>query len=155
MQLRPSQIPPEVRRVVERLEQGGHEAYIVGGCVRDLLLGRVPKDWDITTNANPEEIQGLFENTFYTNEFGTVGVVNDDATDERLKVIEVTPYRLEGAYSDARRPDSVEWGKTLEDDLKRRDFTINTLAYSPSKGQLVDLYNGIKDIEGGVNLGLP
>lgn len=114
--------------------------------MRDLLLGLKPKDWDVTTNANPEQIQALFENTFYTNEFGTVGVVNEGAEDESLKIIEVTPYRLEGKYSDARRPDTVEWGKTLEDDLKRRDFTINAMSYSPSKGQLADLYDGIKDI---------
>lgn len=145
MQLRPSQIPPEVLRVVTGLEKAGFEAWIVGGCVRDLFLALKPKDWDITTNATPEQIQGLFENTFYTNEFGTVGVVTE-SDDEALKVVEVTPYRLEGAYSDARRPDTVEWGKTLEDDLKRRDFTINALSYSPSKGQLVDLYDGIKDM---------
>jgi len=114
--------------------------------VRDLLLERRPKDWDITTNATPEQIQGLFENTFYTNEFGTVGVVNDTTKDETLKVVEVTPYRLEGKYSDARRPDSVVFSQKLEDDLKRRDFTINALAYSAYKGQLVDLYDGIKDI---------
>lgn len=121
---------------------------MVGGCVRDLLLGRKPKDWDVTTNATPEKIQELFEHTFYTNEFGTVGVVNDTAHDESLKVIEVTPYRLEGKYSDARRPDSVTFSEKIEDDLKRRDFTVNALAYNPFKGQLIDLYEGIKDIEG-------
>ncbi len=145
--LSPSQIPPEVARVIATLEKAGFEAWIVGGCVRDLLLGRVPKDWDVTTNATPEQIQGLFANTYYTNEFGTVGVVNDDALDERLKVVEVTPYRLEGKYSDARRPDSVIFSQKIEDDLKRRDFTINALAYSPTKGQLLDPYGGIKDID--------
>ena len=146
MQLRPSQIAPEVNGVINTLEKAGFEAWVVGGCVRDLLLGLKPKDWDITTNANPEQIRSLFENTFYTNEFGTVGVVSEGIKDESLKVIEVTPYRLEGKYSDARRPDTVEWGKVLEDDLKRRDFTINAMSYSPSKGQLVDLYDGIKDM---------
>lgn len=130
------------------LEKAGFEAWIVGGCVRDLMLGRAPKDWDVTTNATPEQIQEIFEHTYYTNEFGTVGVVNDDTTDERLKVVEVTPYRLEGKYSDARRPDSVVFSQKIEDDLKRRDFTINALAYSPSKGQLLDLYDGIKDMGG-------
>lgn len=148
MQLRPSQIPPEVTRVVSALEGGGFEAWVVGGCVRDLFLGRKPKDWDITTNANPEQIQGLFENTYYTNEFGTVGVVTEEAP-ESVKVIEVTPYRLEGKYSDSRRPDTVIFSQKIEDDLKRRDFTINALAYSPSKGQLIDLYQGLKDIEAG------
>lgn len=146
MELRPSQIPPEILKVTETLENKGFEAWVVGGCVRDLLLGRAPKDWDVTTNATPEQIQGLFENTFYTNEFGTVGVVQDGVEDESLKVVEVTPYRLEGKYSDARRPDSVSFSSKLEDDLKRRDFTINAMSYSPSKGQLVDLYEGIKDI---------
>jgi len=147
MQLRPSQIPPEVAQVLASLEKAGFEAWIVGGCVRDLLLGRGPKDWDITTNATPEDIQGLFENTYYTNEFGTVGVVNDEAEDPTLKVVEVTPYRLEGKYSDARRPDSVAFSQNIKDDLKRRDFTINALAYSPSKGQLLDEYGGVKDLE--------
>ncbi len=146
MQISPSQIPPEVARVTEGLENAGFEAWIVGGCIRDLLLGHTPKDWDVTTNATPERIQGIFEHTYYTNEFGTVGVVNDTVTDERLKVVEVTPYRLEGKYSDARRPDSVVFSQKIEDDLKRRDFTINALAYSPSKGQLLDPYDGIKDM---------
>lgn len=150
MELKPSNIPPEVSRVTSTLERGGFEAWVVGGCVRDLLLGRRPQDWDVTTNATPEQIQGLFENTFYTNDFGTVGVVNDSVEDESLKVIEVTPYRLEGAYSDARRPDSVIFSHKLDDDLKRRDFTINALAYSPSRGELVDLYDGVKDIAAGV-----
>lgn len=139
-------MPPEVMGVIHSLEGGGFEAWVVGGCIRDLLLGREPKDWDVTTNATPEQIQGLFENTFYTNDFGTVGVVTEGAP-ETLKVIEVTPYRLEGKYSDARRPDSVIFSQKLEDDLKRRDFTINALAYSPSQKKLVDLYDGIKDIK--------
>ena len=136
--------------MVEALHKGGFEAWVVGGCVRDLLLNRKPSDWDVTTNATPEQIQGLFENTFYTNEFGTVGVVNDGVEDDSLKVVEVTPYRLEGKYSDARRPDSVIFSQKIEDDLKRRDFTINALAYDPNKGQLLDLYDGIKDILAGL-----
>jgi tRNA nucleotidyltransferase (CCA-adding enzyme) len=150
MELKPSNIPPEVMRVVAGLARGGFEAWVVGGCVRDLLLERTPSDWDVTTNANPEQIQGLFENTYYTNEFGTVGVVNDGVEDERLKVVEVTPYRLEGKYSDARRPDSVVFSQKIEDDLKRRDFTINALAYDPHNGELLDLYGGIKDIANGL-----
>jgi hypothetical protein len=92
-------------------------------------LGKKPKDWDVTTNATPEKIQGLFENTFYTNDFGTVGIVQEGVGDESLKVIEVTPYRSEGKYSDARRPDAVTWATNVHDDLKRRDFTINALAF--------------------------
>lgn len=136
--------------MVETLERAGHEAYIVGGCVRDLLLSRTPKDWDVTTNATPEEIQALFDETYYTNEFGTVGVVNATVSDESYKVVEVTPYRTEGRYSDARRPDSVVFSQDIADDLKRRDFTINALAYSPTNGELIDLYEGIKDIEAGI-----
>ncbi len=132
------------------MEGAGFEAWVVGGCVRDLLLGRKPKDWDVTTNATPADIQRLFENTFYTNDFGTVGVVNDGAEDESLRIIEVTPYRVEGAYSDARRPDTVEFSNNIEDDLKRRDFTINALAYSASQGRLIDLYDGVKDMSNGV-----
>jgi putative nucleotidyltransferase with HDIG domain len=116
--------------------------------VRDLLLGRKPHDWDVATNAAPERIQEVFEKTFYTNEFGTVGVVNEHAEDETLKVVEVTPYRLEGRYSDARRPDSVIFSQKIEDDLKRRDFTINAFAYSPRLGDLLDLYGGVGDLEG-------
>ena len=119
---------------------------MVGGCVRDLFLGRKPHDWDVTTNSTPDQIQGIFEHTYYTNEFGTVGVVTE-SLDDTLKVIEVTPYRLEGKYSDARRPDNVIFSQKLEDDLKRRDFTINALAYSSTTEKLVDLYGGIKDIK--------
>jgi poly(A) polymerase/tRNA nucleotidyltransferase (CCA-adding enzyme) len=143
-------IPKEVLHVTETLETAGNEAWVVGGCVRDLFLGRKPNDWDVTTNANPEQIQALFENTFYTNEFGTVGVVNDSVEDETIKVVEVTPYRVEGKYSDARRPDSVIFSTHIEDDLKRRDFTINALAFNPQKGDLLDLYDGIKDIQAGI-----
>lgn len=143
-------IPKEVLHVTATLETAGHEAWVVGGCVRDLFLGRKPNDWDVTTNANPEQIQELFENTFYTNEFGTVGVVNDSVEDETIKVVEVTPYRVEGKYSDARRPDSVIFSTKIEDDLKRRDFTINALAFNPQRGDLLDLYDGIKDIQAGI-----
>ena len=143
-------MPVEVSRITSKLSDAGFEAWIVGGCVRDLLLGRKPKDWDITTNANPEQIQGLFKNTFYTNEFGTVGIVNDDATDPNVKVVEATPYRTEGKYTDARRPDSVQFSPHIEDDLKRRDFTINAMAYNPATGKLLDLYGGIKDTSAGV-----
>lgn len=143
-------ISPEITSVIETLEKGGYEAYLVGGCVRDLLLGREPRDWDVTTNATPEEIIPLFPKTFYENAFGTVGVVNEETGDERLKVVEVTPYRLETGYSDFRHPDKVQFSTKLEDDLKRRDFTINAIAVSLSKGAIkdvVDLYEGIKDIK--------
>src|SRR3989344_5348527 len=97
-------IPLEVVRVTDALKNAGYEAYLVGGCVRDLLIGKVPKDWDVTTNARPDAIEGLFPETYRNNDFGTVGVVNE-TEDERLKVIEITPYRTESGYSDVRRPD--------------------------------------------------
>lgn len=139
-------IPPEVSDVSNTLRKAGFEAYLVGGCVRDLLIGRPPKDWDVTTNAKPEQIQELFPDSFYTNDFGTVGVLRE-TEDETLKVIEVTPYRTETEYSDKRRPDSVAFGDNLEEDLARRDFTINAIAYDESKGHIVDPYKGQKDIE--------
>ena len=139
------QIPEPVRLVATRLRDGGFEAYLVGGCVRDMLLQRIPKDWDITTNATPEEIQKIFPDSFYENDFGTVGV-KCETDDETLKIIEVTPYRSESGYSDKRRPDEVTFGQSLEDDLARRDFTINAIALDDSKGHLVDPYKGQDDI---------
>jgi tRNA nucleotidyltransferase (CCA-adding enzyme) len=143
-------IPREVTHVTETLEKASFEAFLVGGSVRDLVRGRQPKDWDVTTNATPEQIISLFPKTFYENSFGTVGVVNEEATDETLKVIEVTPYRLETGYSDNRHPDQVQFSQKIEDDLKRRDFTMNSLAYSVSHGTFTDLYEGKTDIEKGI-----
>lgn len=139
-------VPDVVLEVHASLKKAGHEAYLVGGCVRDLLLGREPKDWDITTNARPENIQKLFEETFYENDFGTVGVVTK-SDDPRLKVIEVTPYRIEGKYADARRPESITFADNLADDLKRRDFTVNALAYDPDAGEIVDMHGGEEDLQ--------
>lgn len=139
-------VPEAAASIAKELRRAGYEAYFVGGCVRDLLLSRAPKDWDVTTNAKPEEIQELFPESFYENDFGTVGVKTDDEN-ERLAVIEVTPYRTESGYSDKRRPDKVEFGDSLEEDLSRRDFTINAIAYDNSKGHLTDPYKGQKDIE--------
>jgi len=139
-------VPTEVRELCETLRSKGFEAYLVGGCVRDLLLGREPKDWDITTNAKPEEIQALFPETFYENDYGTVGVVTQ-AENPRLKVVEVTPYRIEGKYSNARHPDEVKFSDKLTDDLDRRDFTINAIAYDPATHELVDERNGLEDLK--------
>lgn len=139
-------IPLEVQVVAETLERAGHEAYIVGGCVRDLMVGKQPKDWDITTDAVPEEIQKLFAETFYENSYGTVGVVTE-SDDPSLKVVEVTPYRTEGEYKDARRPESVTFGVSLSEDLKRRDFTVNAIAYRHKTGKLVDEHGGQEDIK--------
>ena len=168
-------IPKEVSYVTETLENAGFEAYLVGGCVRDLLMDRDPKDWDITTNGKPEEIIALFEKTVYENTFGTVGVcipvnhavptgrqetsgipVSRETLDSSVihetpeyTIIEVTPFRLEAKYTDFRHPDEVKFSDKLEDDLKRRDFTINALSYRINlNGQnIMDIFNGIKDIE--------
>jgi poly(A) polymerase/tRNA nucleotidyltransferase (CCA-adding enzyme) len=139
-------VPQEIRAVCETLKKAGYSAYLVGGCVRDLLLGREPKDWDVTSDAHPEQIQALFPETFYENEYGTVGVVTE-SENPRLKVVEVTPYRIDSEYSNARHPDSVKFSEQLSDDLKRRDFTINAIAYDPSTGELVDEHGGQEDLE--------
>src|SRR3989338_5265759 len=139
-------VPKEVAGVSSALRNAGFEAYLVGGCVRDLLLSRTPKDWDITTNASPEQIQVVFPDSFYENEYGTVGV-KTGALDPALAIVEVTPYRKESGYSDKRRPDSVEFGASLEEDLARRDFTVNAIALGGSQGQPVDPYKGQKDIK--------
>jgi tRNA nucleotidyltransferase (CCA-adding enzyme) len=143
-----SDIPQEVQHVADTLENAGYEAYLVGGCVRDLIIGKTPKDWDLTTGAKPEEIQGLFgeDETFCNNDYGTVGVKCEEATDPTLEVIEVTPYRTESGYSDARRPDKVEFGVSLEEDLKRRDFTVNAIAFRLKEEKIVDLFGGEDDI---------
>ncbi len=132
--------------MADALEAAGHEAYLVGGCVRDMLLGKKPKDWDFATDATPEEIQALFPETFYENTYGTVGVVTE-SEDPTLKVVEVTPYRKEGEYSDARRPDTVEFGVSLSEDLKRRDFTVNAIAYRPKTGEFADEHGGQEDLQ--------
>lgn len=144
-------IPTEVQSIADTLEGAGFEAYLVGGCVRDLLRENPPaggpKDWDITTNATPEQIQALFQETYCNNDYGTVGIVNEATTDERLKVVEVTPYRAESGYSDARRPDQVSFGVSLDEDLKRRDFTVNAIAFRIANDTLVDPFDGADDIK--------
>lgn len=139
-------VPPEIGAVAQALRSAGFEAYLVGGCVRDLILGLEPKDWDVTTNAAPEQIQAIFPDSFYENEYGTVGVKTGSA-DPRLAIVEVTPYRTESAYSDKRRPDAVEFGTSLPQDLARRDFTVNAIALDDSQGHIVDPYDGQKDIK--------
>lgn len=145
METRTFSIPSEVRQCTETLEQAGYEAYLVGGCVRDIVLGRTPKDWDITTNAHPLQIQSLFPDTFYENTYGTVGV-KTDSTDVTLRVIEVTPYRTEGKYSNNRHPDNVSFTTNILEDIARRDFTINAMAYRPATGDFLDVYHGQKDL---------
>jgi len=147
------EIPEEVLESLKTLEKAEFNAYLVGGCVRDLLLNKTPKDWDIATNAKPEEIQKIFPETFYENEFGTVGVVTQ-SENPTLKVIEITPYRKEAKYSDKRHPDGVSFAATLEEDLSRRDFTINALALKVKKQksklknyEIIDLFKGQEDLK--------
>ena len=141
-----SSLPPEVLTIWQKLINNGYQAYLVGGCVRDLILKRKPKDWDITTNARPEEILSLFPSqSFYENRFGTVGI-KTDSKDETLKVIEITTFRIEGKYSDFRRPDKIEFANKLEDDLKRRDFTINALVLN-FNNEVIDLFGGLNDLK--------
>ncbi|MBI5733312.1 HD domain-containing protein [Candidatus Jorgensenbacteria bacterium] len=120
-------IPQEVKDIARKLEMNNHKAFLVGGCVRDLLLKREPKDWDVATDAKPEVVQKLFIESVYENKFGTVGVKTRSA-DDRLKVVEITTFRIEGKYSDKRHPDEVKFAKTINEDLSRRDFTINAIA---------------------------
>ncbi|KKR23937.1 MAG: PolyA polymerase [Candidatus Yanofskybacteria bacterium GW2011_GWD2_39_48] len=137
-------LPVEITTLIRSLNDEDFEAYAVGGCVRDLILGKKPKDWDITTNAKPEQIQKIFPENFYENTFGTV-TVKTESEDETLKQIQITPYRIEGKYTDKRHPGEIEFVTNLIDDLSRRDFTINSLAIDKD-GTIKDLYNGQKDI---------
>ena len=143
-------LPEHVLHVATTIRDAGFDSYLVGGCVRDLIMGRSVTDWDMTTNADPEQIQGLFEHTVYENDYGTVGVVCDSIEDPDHRVIEVTPYRKETGYSDNRRPDSVTFGASLEEDLARRDFTINALAYDPIGQDITDPHGGIADLHRGL-----
>lgn len=137
-------LPEGARKIIDTLEKAGFEAYAVGGCVRDSLLGRVPDDWDITTSALPGQVKGLFRRTVDTGiKHGTVTVLED------REGYEVTTYRIDGDYEDGRHPKEVAFTRNLKEDLLRRDFTINAMAYSPSKG-LVDIFGGMEDMETGV-----
>ena len=170
-----AKLPPFVKKIVNTLEKDGREIYIVGGVVRDLVIGRPSLDWDFTTDAAPEIIMALFPDSYYDNKFGTVGVVNpeekkslEEAKDHKhapltdyyhyqLPVYEITTFRKEGHYSDKRHPDEVVWGKTLEEDLVRRDFTMNAMALKAAKGQdlsnvtwqfeIIDPHGGREDIK--------
>lgn len=138
-------VPEEVIAVSKTLAEAGFEAYLVGGCVRDMLLGREPKDWDVTTDARPEEVQKLFPESVYENNFGTVGI-KTESEDPRVKIIEVTTYRIEGRYTDKRHPDEVKFAANVEDDLSRRDFTVNAMAMD-MKGDVLDPFGGASDLK--------
>ena len=141
------QIAVYVKNIVQSLEKAGFEAYIVGGCVRDLLMALTPKDWDVTTNARPEKILEIFSDGKYENVFGTVLVPVKLANGETEAVVEVTTYRSEQGYSDRRHPDKVVFEDSLEKDLSRRDFTINAMALKADGMTLVDFFGGEKDLK--------
>lgn len=135
------QMPDKVKEIIKTLVDHGYEAYAVGGCVRDSILGRIPGDWDITTSAKPEQVKQLFRRTIDTGiEHGTVTIMLDK------EGFEVTTYRIDGEYEDNRHPKNVEFTSNLVEDLKRRDFTINAMAYNDREG-IVDEFNGLGDIE--------
>lgn len=138
------EMPKAARYIIETLEDNGYEAYVVGGCVRDALLSLEPKDWDMTTSATPLEVKACFKKTIDTGiQHGTVTVMIDSVG------YEVTTYRIDGEYNDNRRPDTVCFTGNLVEDLKRRDFTINAMAYNDNTG-LVDAFDGVKDLEEGI-----
>ncbi len=138
------QLPGDVKKIIQTLQEAGYEAYAVGGCVRDSLLGRIPSDWDITTSAEPAEVKRLFRRTFDTGiQHGTVTVLFDKTG------YEVTTYRIDGRYEDGRHPAEVTFTPNLEEDLKRRDFTVNAMAYNDEAG-LIDCFGGAEDLEKGV-----
>jgi len=139
-------IPDYVKNIVEKLERAGFEAYIVGGCVRDLLLEKTPKDWDITTNARPEKILEIFSGSKYENNFGTVLVPVKLENGETEDVVEVTTYRSEQGYSDRRHPDEIKFEDKLEKDLSRRDFTVNAIALKQLRIKNYELRNNEKEI---------
>ena len=134
-------LPEKVRQIISTLQENGYEAYAVGGCVRDSILGRVPDDWDITTSATPLETKALFQRTFDTGiEHGTITVLLDK------DAFEVTTYRVDGKYEDSRHPSEVTFTRNLREDLLRRDFTINAMAYNDTEG-LVDIFGGMEDLQ--------
>ena len=139
------QIPPKVKAIVATLKKANFEAYVVGGCVRDLLLSKEPKDWDITTSAKPKEVQKLFKDSFYENEFFTVTVLTK-AKKESEKQVEVTTFRSDIRYKDMRHPEEFRYAKTLSEDLSRRDFTMNSIALDAG-GNIQDPFNGQEDIK--------
>jgi putative nucleotidyltransferase with HDIG domain len=147
-----SVIPDQVLKVYKTLEENGFEAYFVGGCVRNMLLKRTIKDWDLTTNAKPQDLTKIFKESFYDNQFGTVGV--PVKIDKKEHIVEITTFRTEQSYSPTHRPEKIAWGKTLEEDLSRRDFTINAIALrlvsliknKPFTFELTDPYGGEKDL---------
>ncbi len=144
-----TEVPQTVSQLYKKLENKGYSVHLVGGCVRNILMDIPVKDWDLSTNATPEQIQELFPDSYYENKFGTVKIPMND---EKKDFIELTTYRTESGYKDHRHPTEVTWGKTIEEDLSRRDFTCNAIALTIVNGKLdieniIDPYNGLDDIK--------
>jgi tRNA nucleotidyltransferase/poly(A) polymerase len=143
-------LPKKLKEIIQNFKKNGFEIYIVGGAVRDILMGKEVYDWDLTTDATPEKIIKIFKDAYYNNEFGTVGIPNEI---EGERPYEITTFRTERKYEDQRHPSEIKWGKTLEEDLKRRDFTINAMAFDiisigrKDKVRLIDHFNGQEDIK--------
>ncbi|MBI2621328.1 MAG: CCA tRNA nucleotidyltransferase [Candidatus Levybacteria bacterium] len=137
-------IPEKIKKIYDTLKKSGFDVYFVGGCVRDILMGLPVKDWDLTTSATPKQILKLFEDGYYNNQFGTVGIPV-----KNLGIVEITTFRTEHGYSDRRRPDKVSWGKTIEEDLSRRDFTLNAVAMKVAgrEVEFIDPFEGKSDIK--------
>jgi len=145
-------IPQTIIDIGAELQQHGYESYLVGGCVRDLVLGLEPKDWDLTSSCLPEVVTEIFSHSHYDNTYGTVRIVNDDDVSKELRVVELTTFRKDLGYSDGRRPDQVSFSTNLSEDLKRRDFTINALAYKITNDptfkidRTIDYHGGMTDL---------
>jgi putative nucleotidyltransferase with HDIG domain len=143
-------LPPKVFSIYKQLKNAGFQAFFVGGCVRDFLMGKEVRDWDLATDAVPPQIQNIFPNSFYDNTFGTVGVpLEDIEEDEHKGVVEITTFRTESSYRDHRHPEEVVWGKNIEEDLSRRDFTMNSIAAEimDDRTEYIDPFEGLKDIK--------
>jgi tRNA nucleotidyltransferase (CCA-adding enzyme) len=140
-------LPEAIKNIFSIFKKNGFEIYLVGGAVRDFLLGKNPENFDFTTNATPKQIQSLFPNSFYHNTYGTVSipVEMEGLSSLQKTIVEITPFRKEEDYTDFRHPEKIEWAKTLEEDLARRDFTINAIAYDGKK--IIDPYHGQKDLK--------
>jgi poly(A) polymerase/tRNA nucleotidyltransferase (CCA-adding enzyme) len=147
-----ARIPEEISFITQKLREKGFKAYIVGGCVRDLLRGAEPEDWDVATDAKPEEIGKIFLRSFSNNKFGTVTVLTG-SENPKLKEIEITPFRIDEKYTDKRHPDKIKWAKNIEEDLARRDFTVNAIAINQKienrkqKIEIIDPFGGQEDLK--------
>ncbi len=145
-------IPKEITEIMESVKKNNFECYVVGGCVRDLLSGKKPKDYDMATSAKPEEVLRIFKNSYLNNDFGTVSIVVNSKK-EGIKEVQITTYRIESEYDDKRHPENVSFVNNIEEDLKRRDFTINAMAVDISSAEeikLIDLFNGQDDLKKGI-----